>query len=544
MKRRQHTAVALFWIFCVAITAHLLYSSLGFNPTDDGFTLAYSRRILDGQVPHRDFIIIRPTLSPALHVPEVFFGGDYVFWLSRFVFFFQCACIAWFGTVFVNKSMRKPFGVVEQSALALISFAFCCHSFPVMAWHTIDGLFLCALGLCLRTRPYPCAQFIGYFLIAAAYLCKQSFVFVAPGVLLLFGDWRKWRCLLASALPGLLYVAYLFLAGGLLDGLQQLLTQTGILHVGVRQYLNIQLVGGLTAGLVVTGLLCHESATDLPGARRLRRVAGLVLMAVAFGMATLSLFHDRLISSSFAVFGMVCGVVVYLAVEGGRSRIRELKTGMVAALLAWSASLSLGYNSPVLGGGILITFLFSVCYRQFARKDLHWRWMVLLAATLLATSAFHFTRTHYIYREQPASLLTCSLGDVLPGARLIRTNPNTYAFLADLNEALRIAASNGVKYAIVPEVAAHWVKSGQRNPLPIDWAQSTELNTAALTDRALIALKQQRHQQMVIVQKVTADALPYRFVTLKTEDPSFAVVAYVRTHFEKLGETRYFDLYK
>jgi hypothetical protein len=44
----------------VAAAAHLLYSSLGLNPTDDGFTLAYARRILDGQIPHRDFVIIRP----------------------------------------------------------------------------------------------------------------------------------------------------------------------------------------------------------------------------------------------------------------------------------------------------------------------------------------------------------------------------------------------------------------------------------------------------------------------------------------------------
>ena len=79
----------LLFLLAVPLAAHLLFSWIGFNPTDDGFTLAYSRRLLEGQVPHRDFILLRPALSPLLHVPVVALGEAYTFWLSRLVVLFQ-----------------------------------------------------------------------------------------------------------------------------------------------------------------------------------------------------------------------------------------------------------------------------------------------------------------------------------------------------------------------------------------------------------------------------------------------------------------------
>lgn len=59
----------------LASVAHLLFSPLGFNPTDDGFVLAMSRRLLEGEVPHRDFISIRPVASAVFHKPLVALGG-------------------------------------------------------------------------------------------------------------------------------------------------------------------------------------------------------------------------------------------------------------------------------------------------------------------------------------------------------------------------------------------------------------------------------------------------------------------------------------
>src|SRR5919199_1494999 len=135
----QNVLISVAFLVVVPTVAHLLFSWRGFAPVDDGFTLAYSRRILEGQIPHRDFIIIRPFLSPLIHTP----------------------------------------------------FAASVHYFVLTAWHTVDGLFLSSIGLwILLTQKHTTRRIAGYLLIAAAYLTKQSFLFVAPLSVLLLGDWR------------------------------------------------------------------------------------------------------------------------------------------------------------------------------------------------------------------------------------------------------------------------------------------------------------------------------------------------------------------
>ena len=115
--------------------------------TDDGFTLAYSRRILEGQIPHLDFIIIRPFLSPLLHVPLVYFGGVHTYLLSRLFVWFEFACIAWLWIGVCERQIsRKQLKPISKFSFALICFIVTVHSFPIMAWHTVDGLFFILLG--------------------------------------------------------------------------------------------------------------------------------------------------------------------------------------------------------------------------------------------------------------------------------------------------------------------------------------------------------------------------------------------------------------
>ncbi|MDD5502744.1 MAG: hypothetical protein PHH26_04675, partial [Candidatus Thermoplasmatota archaeon] len=84
---------AASFIFITATICHLLFSRLGFNLADEGFILAGARRILEGQVPHLDFISIRPAGSHILWAPLVAVGGEYTIWISRFVPWLQFAAI-------------------------------------------------------------------------------------------------------------------------------------------------------------------------------------------------------------------------------------------------------------------------------------------------------------------------------------------------------------------------------------------------------------------------------------------------------------------
>src|SRR5215210_1861216 len=273
--------VSVAFLLIVPALAHLLFSWRGFNLVDDGFTLAYSRRILEGQVPHRDFIIIRPFLSPLIHTPFVLFGGDYTYWTSRFFVWFQFACISWAWVCVVNRAFDNPFNNTMKLLVALASFAASVHYFVLTAWHTVDGLFLASIGVwLLLAQKQTTRRVIGYLLIAAAYLCKQSFLFMAPLSILLLGDWREKKYWLTITLPAIVYCAYLMATGSFSEAVIQLSSQSGIVSTGVLSYLNFGTLLGVLAGYCSMFLL-STSAVPLLRARRVSRYAGvLILMAI------------------------------------------------------------------------------------------------------------------------------------------------------------------------------------------------------------------------------------------------------------------------
>src|ERR671921_1624312 len=150
----QNLLVSVAFLLVVPTLAHLLFSWRGFATVDEGFTLAYSRRILEGQVPHRDFIIIRPFISPLLHTPFVLFG-EYTYWASRFFVWFQFACISWAWVCIADRAFGNPFDNATKPFVALASFAASVHYFVLTAWHTVDGLFLASIGVwMLLTRQH------------------------------------------------------------------------------------------------------------------------------------------------------------------------------------------------------------------------------------------------------------------------------------------------------------------------------------------------------------------------------------------------------
>ena len=539
----QNVLISVAFLLIVPTLAHLLFSWRGFNLVDDGFTLAYSRRILEGQVPHRDFIIIRPFLSPLIHTPFVLFGGDYTYWASRFFVWFQFACISWAWVCIVNRAFGNPFDNTTKLFIALVSFAASVHYFVLTAWHTVDGMFLTSIGVwILLTQRHTTNRIVGYLLIATAYLCKQSFLFMAPLSVLLLGDWREKKYWLTITLPGAVYCAYLLATGSFSEAILQLTSQTGLVSMGVGSYLNYGTLLGVVAGYCSMFLL-STNAVPLPRTRRVSKyVAASILIAMPALFITAGLYWGSLATVSFGVFGMVLGAVMYQVSTGIARDEDKVPVVLVALVLAWSVSLSVGYNFPTLLLGPLFTILAALVYSH--RESLNPRLLrtTLTIAGVAILLSFAVSRPYYIYREQPSSELTRSLDGVLPGGRLIYTNPNTYDYLLDLNEAADEVSARNRTYAIIPDEPGYWVQSKQTNPLPVDWPQPVELSNPYLTDRVTRDLEAQRGEVVIIVQKAQAFYLADGFVPL--DEDQYPVVEYVHANFEKTDETEFFELYE
>jgi len=559
---KRSLLLTLAFLSLVPAAAHLAYSWMGFSPTDDGFTLAYSRRLLEGQVPHQDFIIIRPPLSPLIHTPFVLFGGEYMYWVSRLFVWFQFAVIAWAWVSAADHVLRRSpggsFGAPAKVILGLAAFAASSQHFVITAWHTIDGLFLASIGAwLLLTRRGSGARSSGYLLVGAAYLVKQSFILMPPLFLLVLGDWRRPGCWVASAVPGLLYVAYLLVTGAFPEAFEQLTSQTSLLSAGVISYLNYAVIAGFVAGVASALLLVEGRSlplgrlgdTALPETAAALALVGTPLVFVTGGMLI-----DSLSTIAFGVFGLglgaaatVVGVTLYRGNRHASKHGPASRMVLLAVLLGWSASLSFGYNTPSLALGPMLVALVALAYpalagtasagtyRKLARG-------ALLGAALALVVSFAWSRTEYIYRQPPAAQLTEPAGEVLPGGRLIYTDDRTYEFLEEIGEGRRVAESRGKDYAVIPQAAGYWPQAGQANPLPIDWPWSVELGTPELNERVKEDLEAERGETIVLAQKV--DAFELAFGPEPATDEMYGILRYVRENWEKTGETEYFEIYE
>ena len=537
--RRTNIVAGVVFLAVVPLVSHICFSWMGFTPTDEGFTLALSRRMLDGQLPHRDFIVIRPFFSPLIHLPFVLFGGQYTFWLSRLFVWFEFAVVAWLWVSIINRSLSFPFSPAARILVALIAFAATVHTKHLTAWFTIDGLFLATMGLALVVKRSRTAKLSGYFLLGLALLCKQSFLFMAPVALLIVGDWRRLNYWLSALTPGFVYGVYLIATGSLSDAFVQLTAPTDLASIALQRYRDSWLLVSAVLGYLAGWLLLDSQRL---AAKSRARLAWLVLFAGPLVLAAVGLSRGTWAASSFWVFGWLIGATVHLAINRSGLDDELIIMGLVL-LTAFSVSLSGGYTSPALASGPIIAVLIAMVFKRFQLALGRGLTYSLIAAALIVTAAFAIGRARYIYRDRPAMGLNQPLGQALRGGTMIYTNPNTYAFMSDLNRAIELARGQRKEFAILPDVAAYWVTAPQQNYLPAVWPIAGELSTPRLMNRFIQAMESRRNRIVLIVQKVDTVSLANGFVPLADSD-YYEVARYARGHFAKIGETEFFELYE
>jgi len=541
---RLNLIVTLAWLIGVPLIAHFLFSWMGFNPTDDGFILALSRRLLAGQVPHRDFISVHVAGSAFFHVPFVLWGGDYTYWLSRLFVWFQFAVFAWCWVLIPQRLLKQEFHPLEKLLLALVVFALSTHTMPILAWHTIDGIFFYSLGLLTALRKSRRGRWLGFFLIGLSAVCKQSLLPIVLVTPFFVSEWRRFDTWAASFAPPLLYVGYVLVTGSLRQALLQLASRTDIIENGVAVYFNSGwLVGGtLFSAVLLIPLLRRETP------RSLVLLAALALVAIpgysAIGLNQGIVGYVMTAPSFLPLGASACAVVLRLIIE--QKFTPFIRLGLLVLGLALSASISRGYNSPAMVSGTVALLLVLLAFAPDPNADPYpWRRRLLLPVVLVlaavTVTCFYVARQHYVYRDAPAAELTCPLDTVLPGGRGLRTGPNTNAFLLDLKEAIRRA--EGRTYAILPDCAGWWVKSPQLNPLPLDWVQEDLIPDPALLYRVIDSLDAHRSDRVVLVERIWTEKLAKDFVPLPQED-FYAVVNYVRASYEKVDTTAYFEIYR
>ena len=528
------------------LACHLGFSWIGFNPTDDGWMQAVARRMADGEFPHRDFIFVRPALSAVLQIPLVWLGGDYTIWLSRLWGWLTIGVIAWLWSGLAQPG-RAAWSV--RYPLYAVAFFLTAHVFPVMAWHSLDGLLLGTAAVCLAARGTPGGLRAAFVCAGLAALCRQNFALFGPLLLLAIPDPRKWRAMFWAALPPLAYLGATLAAGCLPDFLRQVTSPGGAFRsVAWQNYLDAPgFLPAIAAGALASALIHRVGSRHAATAGAL--ALGVPVLAAGLAAHRLTQGPGPFHAAAYGLFGLALGLT--LAVAAIRRGLAADRLPLVAGLaLAWVTAISIGWNSPALAAGLLLVVIWRASHLSApppaAVAAPGGRRATLAALVMLAvvSLAFRHARQLYPYRDAASAELTFEAGPVFPGAAGLRTNVRTFAVLQDLRRQLDRFEAEGTPYALLTDCAAVWIRSPQRNPLPCEWPQITELGyDQHSVDRMTGAIRQLPPNSRILVQRVLISELSYTLAPLGTGWSYYAVQNWVRAHGQRVGQTVYFEIY-
>ena len=481
---RFHTFLPWAAAALVPLAYLVLYTPYGMDTTDFGYFYGYAWRILEGQVPYRDFSYIKPALPLYWHAfwlwltPENWgvLAGKAGF-LATMLSASWCAagCL---GRIFRLRAMGLPLPL-----LATCGFVWGVHSFPHMPWHTADGVLFAGGALLAGVSGWP---FLAGLLAGCAMLCKQSFLLVPLAVALLVGveraSWREaLRCLLGWL--GALGAVWLFLrAVGAWEAFSRMTTgQLDIreaLDAGILIYLR---QNWLLPLLAVAPWLLGRLASKKPPEWLTPAYVYLALLTawyvreavlkqgwIGYGTSWPTLLV--LLGGLCVLFPQVF-LVRWLRDAGRLPRLRAA-VGLGAPLVAaWSVAISGGYKIPAFFAVPLLFSLFAVHVRIGGRgRPLAW-------ATLVAGLVMFGTGYQYPYvfpeRPMPRSALTHDAGSVYPRATGVMVDGDMLARLAEL-KALR--AKYGPGYKTLPGFSFAYYLNDDRPAYSSDWLIDWEIN--------------------------------------------------------------------
>lgn len=545
-RRWSGGALLLCWLLA-PLACHFCFSWIGFNPTDDGWLQAVAQRIACGEVPHRDFISVRPVLSAVFNVPLAAWGGDHIIWLSRLA-----GWLAMAGISVLWARLAVPDGLSDRPAaafgvpLALYGCAFLlnAHTFPVMAWHSLDGMLWCSVAVATAVRGTRWSWRLAYLAVGVAALCRQNFAGFLPVLMLASPRSARSPAVLWAAIPPVAYFTIMVALGAGRDFVAQILPTGGwFVRVALLPYARQPAFLGPAALGIGAALLM---AGRRPAASRLGDLVPAAILAAAGAAAAVALGCGP---SAFRLFGFgLFGLAGGLALVALRRPLPDRDRLLVVAGLglAWCAAISVGYNSPALAAGIVFLCLWRLLPALRPAGAQRPRGLTLaLAATCLAVGvAFVYARRQYPYRDRPAASLRRNAGDVMWGAAGLYTNDTTYAVLRDLQQLRARFRREGRIYAILTDFPAAWLRAGERNPLPAPWAQTTELAANSdLIARVLGSLYLLPAEGRIIVQRFRTGDLGRGLLPELPDQPYYGVEHWVRAHCRRTESTACFDVY-
>ncbi len=483
-------AWSLAWLglLCAAVALALLtwVIPFGHHPTDDGFILGLAHRIHGGQVPHRDFLYVRPPLTPMLHSLWLYLPADWVFFAARvssYAWHLLVFLVLWLG-LGPRRFASAP-ALLFGGALGLAGLLLAVNT-GGSPWHTTDGLLFSVLGLVGLLRFGDLQGPARWLTLVAAGLCfglaplaKQNFaagmVFFGLALLQRHRLRREtWVGLAALALPGLVLGGWLAYHGALQplqEQMQRASNPRAIYEAGIAPY--IYLRAGPLVWLRFLLVPATGVALVLWAQRRPQSSGPFGVALAAFGAAALAFAQPGGWDAALWLWLLCAGLLsadAVLALQRGEASRAWLDVG--ALLIAWETQISWGFPNPAAGFAAVGLAVALALTRTAVWPRLAWGAALTAAVTASLLASNLYAILHYQYREVPRAAQTADLSAVFRrfGPKLMTGRDNALRY-ADLGQAYAAMRQRFVDRPVVtvPHFPLLYFLTDTVNATSIDW---------------------------------------------------------------------------
>lgn len=459
----------------LSVLYFLAYGFHGLCDTDQGFIPALAYRIVSGEIPYLDFLYVRPPLSLYVHALVQYILPDSMEMLGeRFLFYlFMSLSVFWTIRGLQHFFDFRTIGISPELFLVM-SFVCSVHNFAPMAWHTVDGIFFCSLGVYLIARKQTVfLHTLALICFAAAALCKQAFypmLFFGPALLFLqFGARYAWKP--TAIFAGVLGIGIAIIAALFPLYFQAFLEQTSgqshisdFIEVAIIRYAKPFLVIVLPL-LIVWRAHAVYSWRYLPAGIFGFAFAGLLGMHVYQALSLeVSVPPSFGFAQAFWLIGVGLGVKSFWLNRAAFSFLLTLFA------IGWCAGISWGYANPML---YFTPILFAFIYGLNDELELSVPRYFYGIACILLLWVFAFLY-QYPYREEQRDKLVAKPGMQVEKLSGIRTGEIFKAKLYELKDFFHEYPNQ--KIAVLPGYPMAHYLFDRKNPLPIDWAHNAEMD--------------------------------------------------------------------
>jgi len=521
--------------FLLSVIYFFAYGFYGLSDTDQGFIQALSWRIVQGEIPYKDFIYVRPPLSLYLHSLGVLFPMPVL--LSRLFFYMSCGLTVWLCTRIIQTYFDfKPIGI-SPTIFAGMAFVCSVHNYPPMPWHTTDGLLLAALGIYFITvRKHIGFTYLGVLCLLFSAFCKQSFyplIVLGPALVYFVKPKQQARWVIISYLLSIvLLIGFLQLFASEWWGL--FIKQTtgvtelsDLLQVGIVKYIKPLLL------LILPAIVVWRLQEDfiLPG--YWKYLPATIYWLFFFGLLGLHVFkaltEQTYVPPSFGFSQAFFLLATWVAIRGTWINTKAYVALLALLAIAWCSGLSWGYATPML---FFTPVLFGFLYLLY--DELEFRVPRFFYGGIFVVLVWVFALLYqYPYRASAREDTVYHAGEVFPKLKGIHVG----AFMFEkCRELAALHLQYGDRFTVLPSFPqAHFLTETQ-NPLQIDWAHNAEIGSAHKIYALIEELPRAADYIFIERDKLSETTDSTRYGSLLS--------GHVRQHWHKVQEGEFFEVYQ